>query len=124
MEKVNIDRAMADIRVFWQPRIAGELNGQYIKLAKLKGEFIMHHHECEDEMFLVIKGTLILEFADRAETLNAGEFLIIPKGVPHRPVAENEVEVMLFEPASTRNTGNIENELTISTLKRLTAKEK
>jgi len=124
MEKVNIDRAMADIRVFWQPRIAGELNGQYIKLAKLKGEFIMHHHECEDEMFLVIKGTLILEFADRAETLNAGEFLIIPKGVPHRPVAENEVEVMLFEPASTRNTGNIENELTISTLKRLAAKEK
>lgn len=123
MEKVNIDRAMAGIREYWQPRIAGELNGQHIKLAKLKGEFVMHHHECEDEMFLVIKGTLILEFADRTETLNAGEFLIIPRGVPHRPVAENEVEVMLFEPASTRNTGNVENELTISTLERLTAKE-
>ncbi|MDP3478246.1 MAG: cupin domain-containing protein [Desulfoprunum sp.] len=123
MEKVNIACAMAGIREFWQPRIAGELNGQHIKLAKLKGEFVMHHHECEDEMFLVTKGTLILEFADRTESLNAGEFLIIPRGVPHKPVAENEVEVMLFEPASTRNTGNVENELTISTLERLTAKE-
>ena len=123
MEKVNIDQAMSSIREYWQPRIAGELNGQYIKLAKLKGEFIMHHHESEDEMFLVIKGRLILEFADRTETLNAGEFLIIPRRVAHRPVAENEVEIMLFEPASTLNTGNVENELTLPTLERLAPRE-
>lgn len=119
MEKINIAQAMSGIHEHWQPRIAGELNGQLIKLAKLKGQFVLHHHECEDEMFLVIKGTLVIEFTDRSETLVAGEFLIIPRGVPHLPLAEDEVEIMLFEPASTRNTGNIDNELTIPELKQL-----
>lgn len=119
MEKINIERAMAGIQEHWKPRIAGELNGQFIKLAKLKGGFVMHHHEGEDEMFLVVKGTLVLEFTDRSETLHAGEFLIIPRGVPHRPVAADEVEIMLFEPASTRNTGNIDNEMTLAELERL-----
>lgn len=119
MKKINVAREMAEIKDYWQPRIAGELNGQYIKLAKLKGEFIMHHHEKEDEMFLVLQGILVIEFADHVETLAAGEFLIIPRGVAHRPVAENEVEIMLFEPASTLNTGNIENEMTIANPQRL-----
>ena len=112
MDKVNIREKFSQFQDHWNPRIAGELNGQHVKLAKLKGEFIWHHHEMEDELFLVIKGSLKMEFRDRTEIINEGEFIIVPKGVEHRPVAEEEVEVMLFEPASTVNTGNIENERT------------
>lgn len=112
MEKVNIKNKLAQFQDHWNPRIAGELNGQCVKLAKLKGEFIWHHHDHEDELFLVIKGKLKIEFRDRIEVIHEGEFIIVPKGVEHKPVAEEEVEVMLFEPASTLNTGNIENERT------------
>lgn len=114
MEKVSIGRQMEKISAFWQPRIAGELNGQHIKLARLKGEFVMHRHESEDEMFLVLKGKLEIKCSDRSIVLEAGEFLIIPRGVDHMPVAVDEVEVMLFEPVGTRNTGNVENERTVT----------
>ncbi len=97
----------------------GELNGQHVKLAKLKGEFIWHSHENEDEMFLVIKGTLQMKFRDREEVLNPGEFIVVPRGVEHCPVAEEEVEVMLFEPASTVNTGEERNERTVTDLEQL-----
>lgn len=113
MEKVNIGRQMEKISAHWQPRIAGELNGQHIKLAKLKGEFVMHRHESEDEMFLVLKGKLEIKCTDHSMTLEAGEFLIIPRGVDHMPIAVDEVEVMLFEPVGTLNTGNVENERTV-----------
>ena len=112
MDKVNLQEKFSLFQDHWHPRIAGELNGQHVKLAKLKGEFIWHHHEHEDEMFLVLKGTLKMEFHDRTEIINEGEFIIVPKGVEHKPVAEQEVHVMLFEPATTLNTGNIENERT------------
>ena len=112
MDKVNLQEKLSQFQDHWNPRIAGELNGQQVKLAKLKGEFIWHHHEHEDELFLVIKGSLKMEYRDRTKIINAGEFIIVPKGVEHKPVAEEEVEVMLFEPASTLNTGNIKNERT------------
>lgn len=112
MDKVNLKEKLSQFQDHWNPRIAGELNGQQVKLAKLKGEFIWHHHEHEDELFLVIKGSLKMEYRDRTEIINEGEFIIVPSGVEHKPVAEEEVEVMLFEPASTLNTGNIENERT------------
>lgn len=112
MDKVNLKEKLSQFQDHWNPRIAGELNGQQVKLAKLKGEFIWHHHEHEDELFLVIKGSLKMEYRDRTEIINEGEFIIVPRGVEHKPVADEEVEVMLFEPASTLNTGNIENERT------------
>ena len=112
----------AEIRAdheYWKPYIAGELNGQLVKLDKLKGEFIWHHHEHEDEMFLVVKGRFRMEFRDRSVDVAAGEFIVVPHGVEHRPVADQEVEVMLFEPASTLNTGNVRNERTRDVLERL-----
>jgi mannose-6-phosphate isomerase-like protein (cupin superfamily) len=111
--KVNLAEGFARVREHWSPRIAGELNGQHVKLVKFKGEFIWHHHEHEDEMFLVHKGRFRMEFRDRVVPLEAGEFLIVPRGVEHRPVADEEVEVILFEPASTLNTGNVRNERTV-----------
>jgi mannose-6-phosphate isomerase-like protein (cupin superfamily) len=112
MEKVNINQKLSLFKDHWNPRIAGELNGQHVKLAKLKGEFIWHKHDNEDEMFLVIDGKLVIEFRDRRVELNQGEFIIVPKGVEHKPIAEREVSVMLFEPATTLNTGNIKDGLT------------
>lgn len=112
MEKVNIAQKFTLFQDYWSPRIAGELNDAYIKLVKLKGEFVWHHHEAEDEMFLVVKGKLLIKFRDRDVWLEAGEFLIIPKGVEHMPVAEDEVQVMLLEPKTTVNTGNVQNEKT------------
>jgi mannose-6-phosphate isomerase-like protein (cupin superfamily) len=117
--KINLNEAFARITEYWSPRIAAELNGQHVKLAKLKGEFVWHHHEHEDEMFLVHKGRFVMEFRDRRVELCAGEFLVVPRGVEHRPVAEEEVEVILFEPAGTLNTGNVENERTVHAPKRL-----
>jgi len=118
MEKVNLAQKFAQIHEYWKPYIAGELNGQLVKLDKLKGEFIWHHHEHEDEMFLVVKGRFRMEFRDRSVDVAAGEFIIVPRGVEHRPVADQEVEVMLFEPASTLNTGNVRNERTRDVLER------
>lgn len=119
MEKVNIAEKLSQFTDHWNPRIIGELNGQQIKATKLKGEFFFHHHEHEDEMFLIVKGTLKMEFKDRTEIIKSGEFIIVPRGVEHRPVADEEVELLLFEPASTLNTGNIENERTKRHLEKL-----
>ncbi len=112
MDKVNLAEKFALINERWTPKIAGELNGSYVKLTKLKGEFIWHHHEHEDEMFMVVKGKLLIRFRDRDISLEEGEFLIIPKGVEHLPVAEEETQIILIEPASTLNTGNVRNERT------------
>lgn len=112
IEKVNIQQKISKIPDLWNPRIVGALNGQYVKLVKMKGEFIWHRHEEEDEMFLVIQGRLTMELRDKILFLLPGEFVIIPKGVEHRPMAEQEVHLMLFEPASTLNTGDQVNERT------------
>ena len=112
MEKVIIAEKLKLFSEYWSPKIIGELNGQHVKLAKFQGEFVWHKHDNEDEMFLVIEGILKMELRDKTITINKNEFLIIPKGTEHRPVAEKEVSVMLFEPSSTLNTGDTENELT------------
>jgi len=116
MEKVNIHEKLALFADHWNPRIAGELNGQQVKLVKFKGAFVWHHHEHEDELFFVVKGRFTMEYRDRSVVVNENKFLIVPRGVEHRPVAEEEVSVMLFEPATTLNTGNTENERTRSRL--------
>ncbi len=110
MEKVNLLEKLALIDEHWRPKIVGELNGQEVKVVKFKGEFPWHHHENEDELFMGLKGTFRLEFRDRKVEVGEGEFIIVPRGVEHRPVAEEEVEVMLFEPANLKNTGNIDDE--------------
>jgi len=110
--KVNLSEKFAAFDDYWNPRIVGALNGQYVKLARLKGDFAWHQHENEDELFLVIEGTLHIELADKTLVLNPGEFGIIPKGTLHRPKAPEEVKILLFEPQSTLNTGNLENEFT------------
>ncbi|MBL8209923.1 MAG: cupin domain-containing protein [Bryobacterales bacterium] len=115
MDKVNLAEKLALFDAHWQPKIVGELNGQHVKLVKFSGPFVWHHHVDEDEMFLVVNGSFVMEFRDRSVVLNEGEFLIVPRGVEHRPVAESEVHVLLFEPAGTRNTGNIESERTAPT---------
>ena len=112
MEKVNLTEKFALFDTLWSPKIVGELNGQVVKLVKLKGEFVWHHHDVEDELFLVVKGRLTIEFRDRDVVLDEGEFLIVPHGVEHKPVAEDEVHVLLFEPKATVNTGNVQSERT------------
>jgi len=119
MDKVNLIQKFSLFNDHWSPKIVGDLNESYIKVAKLKGEFVWHHHEKEDEMFLVIKGKLIIRFKDRDLKIEEGELLIIPKGVEHLPVAEEEVWVMLIEPKSTLNTGNIKDERTVENLERI-----
>jgi mannose-6-phosphate isomerase-like protein (cupin superfamily) len=119
VEKVNLTQKLDQIREQWKPRIAGELNGQQVKLVKFQGEFVWHHHEHEDELFLVVKGRFRMDFRDREVWLEEGELLIVPRGVEHRPVAEEEAHVLLFEPASTLNTGNVRNERTVATLERI-----
>ena len=119
MEKINIAEKLNQFKDHWNPRIIGELNGQHVKAVKLKGEFIWHHHDHEDELFLVVKGILKMQFRDRTETIKPGEFIIVPHGVEHKPVADEEVEILLFEPASTLNTGNIENERTKKHLEKI-----
>jgi mannose-6-phosphate isomerase-like protein (cupin superfamily) len=114
LNKVNLIQKFALFNEHWSPRIAGELNDFYIKLAKLKGEFIWHHHDSEDEMFLVIKGKLTIKLRDGDVELEEGEFLIIPRGVEHLPIAEEEVHVLLFEPKSTVNTGEVQSERTVA----------
>lgn len=112
MNKVNIQQKLSLFSDHWSPKIVGELNGQQVKLVKFKGEFVWHKHDNEDEMFYVLKGNFIMEYRDKAVVLNENEFLIVPRGIEHRPVATEEVSVMLFEPASTLNTGDTKNELT------------
>jgi mannose-6-phosphate isomerase-like protein (cupin superfamily) len=119
MEKVNLFEKFGLFNEYWTPKIAGELNGQQVKLAKLKGEFVWHKHDEEDELFFVVKGILRMEFRDKTVSIDEGEFLIVPKGTEHRPVAEEEVWVMLFEPASTLNTRDAESKLTQFQLDRI-----
>jgi mannose-6-phosphate isomerase-like protein (cupin superfamily) len=114
IEKVNLAQKFSLFHEHWQPKIVGEVNGMHVKLAKLQGEFVWHHHENEDELFLVIKGRLVIKLRDGDIELNPGEFVIIPRGVEHLPVADEEVHLMLFEPAGTLNTGNIQNERTVA----------
>jgi mannose-6-phosphate isomerase-like protein (cupin superfamily) len=119
MHVVDLSAAFERINTHWDPHIAGELNGQLVKCVKLKGEFVWHHHEHEDELFFVHRGTLEMRLRDRTLTLQPGQFLIIPRGVEHQPYAAEEVDVVLFEPAGTLNTGNVRGELTKTELKHL-----
>jgi mannose-6-phosphate isomerase-like protein (cupin superfamily) len=123
MQKINLSDKFAQIQDQWNPRIAGELNGQFIKLVKFEGPFTWHHHDNEDEMFLVVNGRFRMDYREngeeRAEWIEQGEFIIVPRGVEHRPFAETECEVMLFEPVSTLNTGNVEDEFTRKELGRI-----
>jgi mannose-6-phosphate isomerase-like protein (cupin superfamily) len=119
MEKVNIEHKLSLFSDHWSPKIVGELNGQHVKLVKLKGEFVWHKHDNEDELFFVLKGSFKMEYRDRTVVVNENEFLIVHKGVEHRPVADEEVCIMLFEPATTLNTGDTESELTKHTLDRI-----
>lgn len=119
LAKVNLQQKLALIGEYWCPRLVGELNGQQVKLAKLQGTFDWHHHEHEDELFLVLHGSLTIRLRAGEVVLDAGEFYIVPRGVEHQPVAEEEAHVLFFEPASTLNTGNLRNERTIETLERI-----
>ena len=119
MEKVNVADKLSQINDHWNPRVAAELNGQQVKLVKIKGPFVWHHHDDEDELFYVVKGRLRMEFRDRVVELAPGELIVVPHGVEHRPVAEEEVHMLLFEPASTLNTGNLVNERTVEELERI-----
>lgn len=119
VEKVNLAEKFARFAEHWTPKVVGELNGQQVRLAKLLGPFVWHQHEAEDELFLVVKGRLRMELRDRVVELHEGEFLIVPRGVEHRPVADEEVHVLLFEPASTLNTGNTREARTAEQLERL-----
>lgn len=119
MEKVDLAQKFSLFTEHWSPRVVGELNDSYIKLAKLKGEFVRHRHDDEDEMFLVVKGRLVIRFRDGDVELGPGELIVIPRGVEHMPVAEEETQVMLIEPKTTLNTGNVTNERTVAELKRI-----
>lgn len=117
-DKVSLSEKFALVHEPWSPTIVGELNGQQVKIVKFRGEFVWHFHQHEDELFLVHRGRFRMEFRDRSVELAAGDFLVVPRGVEHRPVADAEVEVVLFEPANTLNTGNVRNERTRDRLDR------
>jgi mannose-6-phosphate isomerase-like protein (cupin superfamily) len=119
VEKVNLAEKLALISDHWKPRVVGELNGQHVKLVKFVGEFVWHTHDHEDELFLVVRGRFTMEFRDRTVPLEEGEFLVVPRGVEHRPVADEEVSVLLFEPATTLNTGDVRNERTVERPERI-----
>ena len=119
MEQVNLARKFSLFQDFWSPKIVGEVNDSYIKLVKVKGEFVWHHHEAEDELFLVVKGRLLIRLRDRNIRLDEGEFAIIPRGVEHQPAADEEAHILLLEPKSTVNTGNVTNERTVANLERI-----
>jgi mannose-6-phosphate isomerase-like protein (cupin superfamily) len=119
MEKVNLTEKLGQFAEQWSPKIVGELNGQLVKLVKFQGEFVWHHHDAEDEMFLVVRGAFDMHLRDRVVTIQEGEFFIVPRGIEHKPVAAEEAHVLLFEPASTLNTGNVRNERTREKLERL-----
>ena len=119
METVNLKDKFGKFRDYWKPRVIGEINDCQVKAVKLKGEFIWHHHDNEDELFLVVKGTLRMKFRDHEAVVREGEFVIVPRGVEHLPVADEEVHIVLIEPRTTLNTGNIQNERTVSQLERI-----
>ncbi|MEG0772834.1 cupin domain-containing protein [Clostridium sp.] len=119
MNKVNVSEKLSLFHEYWSPKIIGEVNESYVKVAKFKGEFLWHTHDNEDEMFYVVKGQLIIKFRDKDIILNPGEFLIVPKGVEHMPVAKEEVEVMLIETKTTLNTGDVKSEKTVENLERI-----
>ncbi len=119
MEVINLQQKFNLFNDLWSPKIIGELNRQEIKLARVKGEFVWHDHKNEDELFFIIKGTLKIEFRKKTVVLNEGEMLIVPKGVEHRPIADEEVLLMLFEPASTKHTGDVKHELTVERYERI-----
>ena len=119
VQAVNLSEKLRQVADYWNPKIVGELNESFVKVVKLKGEFLWHHHEHEDELFLVVKGTLRMRFRDKDVVVREGEFLVVPRGVEHMPVAEDEVHVVLLEPKSTLNTGNVRNERTVETLERI-----
>lgn len=114
MERVNLAEKFSRFDEYWSPRIVGEVQGMHVKIAKLKGEFVWHQHENEDEMFFIVKGRLLLRFRDRDVWLSEGELCIVPRGVEHLPIAEEEVHLMMIEPAGTLNTGNVQNERTVA----------
>jgi mannose-6-phosphate isomerase-like protein (cupin superfamily) len=113
VQAVNLKRKLASFAEVWSPKVVGELNGQWVKLVKFEGEYVWHSHAEEDELFLVLEGRITIHFRDRAVTLDEGEFCIVPRGVEHKPVAESRASVLLFEPATTRNTGSVDHEYTI-----------
>jgi len=113
MDKVNLREKLALFSDHWNPRVVGELNGQHVKVVKFQGEFVWHDHADEDEFFLVLRGSFRMDFRDKSVILSEGDFIIVPRGVEHRPVAEHEVEVILFEPAQIRHTGDVESDLTV-----------
>ena len=119
MQSVNLSEKFGKFNDHWNPRVIGELNDCHVKAVKIKGEFMWHHHDVEDELFLVVKGTLRMRFRDRDVLVREGEFLIVPHGLEHMPVADEEVHIILLEPKTTLNTGNIENERTVRELERL-----
>ena len=119
METINLREKFSLFTDYWNPRIIGEVNECHVKAVKLKGEFVWHHHEHEDELFLVVKGTLRIKFRDREALVREGEFIIVPRGVEHLPVADEEVHIVLIEPRTTLNTGNITNERTVARLQRI-----
>ncbi len=119
MQAVNIAEKFEKFSDYWNPRIIGELNDSQVKAVKVRGEFVWHHHDNEDELFLVVKGRLRMRFRDREESVREGEFIIVPRGVEHLPVADEEVHIILLEPRSTLNTGNVTNERTVRELERL-----
>ena len=119
MDKVNLAEKFQMFQEHWSPKIVGEVNDCYLKVVKFKGEFVWHHHDVEDEMFMVIKGRFVMKLKDRDIQLEEGEFIIIPRGVEHMPVADEEVEVLLIEPKTTLNTGNVNNERTVEVLQRI-----
>jgi mannose-6-phosphate isomerase-like protein (cupin superfamily) len=124
MQKINVAQKLSTFQDHWSPKIVGELNGQHVKLVKFQGEFVWHHHDLEDELFLVLHGAFRMDYKDSAGAeismnLGEGEFVIVPRGTEHRPVASEEVHVMLFEPAGTLNTGNIHDAFTVDNLQRI-----
>ena len=119
MPAVNLAEKFAKFQDYWNPRILGELNDCHVKAVKIKGEFVWHHHDHEDELFLVVQGTLRMRFRDRDELIREGEFIIVPRGIEHLPVADEEVHIILLEPKTTLNTGNIENERTVRELEHI-----
>jgi mannose-6-phosphate isomerase-like protein (cupin superfamily) len=119
VEKVNVAQKLSLFDEHWSPKIVGELNDQHVKLVKISGEFVWHHHDDEDEMFLVVDGRFRMEFREREVWIEEGEFIVVPRGVEHRPLADEEASVMLFEPASTLNTGNVTGDMTVAELDRI-----
>src|SRR5262245_45435541 len=113
MKAINLKERLASFHETWVPKVVGELNGQYVKVVKFEGEYVAHHHEDEDELFLVLEGRIEIHFRDRVVALGEGEFCIVPRGVEHKPVAKRLASVLLFEPAATRNTGNVDHAYTI-----------